>query len=227
MKKIILFFIVLLLSGCSLDYELEVNKDLSLIETINIIEPKTKISAYLYDVEGYVDENVEYFSSQQENDRYNIYNGSNETRAIGIAIANYKDFDDYCEINTLKDNFFSDCEIDEQGSVVTINLASVLSNDYFRSSYLEEALFSNAYFNIKIPYKVTYSNADSVDLEKSIYTWKYTTDNNLKDISITFDTAYEAQKPVNYSMYIIGGIILVVIISGIYIYYKYKQNSKY
>lgn len=227
MKKIILVFIVLLLSGCSLDYELEVNKDLSLIETINIIEPKSNISAYLFDVEGYVNENVEYFSSQQENNRYNIYNGSNETRAIGTATANYKNFDDYCEINTLKDNFFSHCEIDEQGSIITINLVSALSNDYFLSTDMVEALFSNAYFKIVVPYKVTYNNADSVDLEKSIYTWKYTADNHLKDISITFDTAYEAQNPVNYSMYILGGIILVVIISGIYIYYKYKQNSKY
>lgn len=227
MKKIILVFVVLLLSGCSLDYELEVNKDLSLIETINVIEPKSKIYAHELDIDGYIEENIEYYSSQQENNRYNIYNGSDNTRAIGVAISNYNNFDDYCEINTLKNNFFSDCEMEKQGNIVTINFVSAISNNYFVSSYVSAALFNSAYFNITIPYKVTYSNADSVDLEKSIYTWKYTTDDYLKDITITFDTAYESQKPINYSMYILGGIILVVIISGIYIYYKYKQNSKY
>ncbi len=227
MKKIILFLVLSLLTGCSLNYELKINKDLSVIETINVIEPRSKITMYVQDVDEYIQENIDNFSSQEEYNIYNIYDGSNETRAIGIATVDYNNFNDYCETNTINDYFFSDCKVYENENIITINLESSTANDLFVSTDLEEALFTSASISIIIPFKVVSNNADSIDLESSTYTWKYTTEDYLKDISITYNTTEENVKPVNYSMYIIGGIILVVIISGIVIYTKYKQNSKF
>lgn len=223
MKKIFLFFLLLFLSGCSIKYDLTINEDLNVIENIDVIELEASLGRYVIDVDEFVSKSLQYYKSIDKYDIYNIIDNSEDGYAVGSTSNSYLDFENYCKNSTAKDSFFKKCELTKDGNIVTINMNAVDFNEYLFSSELEESIIKKARVNIKIPYKVLKNNSDSI--KDNIYTWEYEIEDYSNDINIVFDTS-KPYRDVNYSILILGGIILVVIISGLYIYNKYKQNSK-
>jgi len=224
MKKIFLFFLIMLLSGCAIKYDLTINNDLGVEEDIKVMELKSTLNKYVVSVEDFINQSLNYYKSDDKYKIYNIIDDSKDGYAIGNAYNNYINIEDYCNNSVAKDSFFKECNCEQDGNLVTITMEAVDFNEYLFSSELEESIIKNAELNIFLPYKVISSNSNSN--KDNIYTWEYGLDNYKNDVVIVFDTS-KIYRDTNYSIFILGGIILIMIVGGIYIYNKYQQNSKY
>lgn len=224
MKKIFLLFLLLFLSGCSIKYDLTIKGDLSINEDIKVVELKSVLNRYVASVEDYVQQNFSYFRTNEEYKIYNIVDDSKDGYAVGSISKGFASLEDYCNNSTAKNTFFKECEVTKDGNLITLSMKAVDYNQYLFSSELEESIIRKAVLNIEIPYKVVSNNANYK--EKNVYSWEYTIEDYSNDVNIVFDTS-KVYRNINYSILILGGIIVIVIIGGIYVYRKYQENNKY
>ena len=228
MKKLMLITLIgliFLLSGCSVNYKLNITEDLIFEEEISVLELTNVLSLFSEDVEEFIFSSVEFYSSNEEYNNYYIYDSS-DTKVTSISgQATYLSFDDYKNRNLLKDDFFSDCSFIINDEIVELKFFGNESNNLFIGNELGGTIIDSASINITVPFKVISSNAERVDKETNTYTWIYDKNNYEKDITMEFDMSDNHTKEATYVIYIIGGIIVWLIVIGIYIYYRYKKNS--
>lgn len=205
MKKfIIIFCLVLFITGCTGQYNVTINKD-----TI-----EEEISAKM--------EKTDQYNMIINNDFYPLHSNfskiySKKVNTDGDLIdlnAKYTyTYDDFANANS-----FNQCFDDKT--------VDIYSNDYY---YIHLTKFTNCVFsanfdiNIKSIYKVVSSNADEV--KNNVYTWHVTEDNKDKlDVEIKFD-----RKKVNSfkdGNGFIGYIIIIVVFIGIIFFVKMYFDKK-
>lgn len=225
-KILILILVIALTSGCSVEYNLNINEDLSINEVVEasenteVMQSKTGLIGdnavnYLYDT----------FSNNSDADFTNIEeNGV----TIGTSNASYNSLEQYTK------NFYSnlfeikEIEIDDDVYTITINQIQKLS-----STGSSTLLYDDVKVNIKIPFKVIDQNADEVS--GNIYTWNIHKDADLKTIKFSFNKVQQKNainlkvnnKNVNvkYSYIVIVSLVIVVGIVVIYLIIKNKKNN--
>lgn len=228
-KKIILLILVtLLFSGCSVNYNLYINEDLSVNEKIiatensNSLRIKTgdtsKVAANsfyeLYKIDG-----VKYSFSTVEK-------GDNITGTTSTTFKSLEEYEEY-----FKSDIFNETNISKKDSYITIDY----KQDVPLSEYSSRSLiYDSIEVNIEVPFKVIENNADSVDGNK--YTWNIEKDGKLKNIKMTFDTNETINYKkidfgffeinVRYSVLLVVGIVLVLLIITLIIYLNNKKNNK-
>ena len=227
-KRLVLGIVVIFLSGCSVDYKLTINNDLSVNETIVATEytkqmdKKTNLKGeeavnYLYDMFRRNDSNETMFY--------------NEDGVYTIATVN----ESYSSLSDFKDKFFSDLfdplTITEKDNEITLSAPQIKKLGNVGSRNL---LYDEVKITIEVPYKVTNSNADSVYGNK--YVWNIKENEDLKKIELTFDSSRSNEsfivkvrsKNVNikYS-YILAGVFVITISAIILIVsINNKKNNK-
>lgn len=233
MKKILILFMILLLSGCSINYKLKINEDLSLEENINITN-----NASYFESLGPVESVYKNTVDLGMKDKEYRYTYINEKNSYGVnATRKYSSLEDFKEKATSYKELYDDFEITKDGAKVIINSIGNLKTEKFVSSSEDSASdnfeFSNSYISIEVPFKVTYNNADRVAEQDNIYYWNI--DNNItkdKNIKISFDTSKKfisIKKFLNnigYTFLLIIAIILIVIISYNKMKNKHIGNNK-
>lgn len=186
MKKYIgLITLLLLVTGCSVKYNLVINENGKINETIIFSEKDEVIKQYNSNVNNGIKDIANFYFSGENNINPEIIidtNTINNKRSNGIS--NYGLLRDFSNINeygtgVFFNYYFKNSEIEQKNNTITIfgsgfNWDSVknLSNDYKYKFNVE-----NITIAIKLPYVVIENNAKQINKNENIYYWTFNSDN--------------------------------------------------
>lgn len=240
MKKLILLLIVLFVSGCSIQYDMTIEEDLSIGEKVLLTEDKSKFLSVITKSDFFdkndTNSNIYYFldsfiDSIVENDDYllflerkdmKLYDSENTMHLEYNKF--YKNFSEY-QYSEVLYNLVEGFEIKEdKNKKYTLKINGIFYN------YIDEYLnhdnisFKNdeIYFNINVPFKVINSNADIKENGK--YTWIINRDNKDREINLSFDSKILVKnEKINK---ILLTIFFIVIFGALIFIYNMMKKSK-
>ena len=227
-KKILLLFLIIMLSGCSVEYDLNINEDSSVNEKVvakeltNRMKSNTGVGEkqsvnYLYDM------------FNRKSLKTKIYSKKDGDTTVATVTGNHKSLKAYSKNFT--SDVFEDVIVNEEGNKVTLifNQTKVLSSTSSRG-----LIYDDITVNIIVPFKVLESNADNY--HRDVYTWNIKKDEDLRQLKITYDKTNlkysklfnigDFKLNVEYSyiaLIIMVGIVITIIII---VYVNNKKNNK-
>lgn len=237
-KKIILLFVMMLItSGCEIEYNLEINGDNynenttvignTLDASENLTELKSKV---LYD--EYMPKPIPLFNDSV------IQSESNEP----IEGVLYYEKEDLADENIVGVQFNGTFDSNNINNSTIINYAYgnfeiidnenqiAITTDKKFKLFDQQPNLDKVIINIKTNYKVIESNADEVN--NNIYTWNINKNNYTdKPINIVMEKhPSQANSNINNAsvelFIIIGSIVIVLVLIGLYIKFKTNKNNK-
>ena len=234
MKKIIKFLLLLLpffLSGCAkVEYNLTIDKDLKVLEEVNISATSEFFNRYYKNLPiNVVKQNYEssWINPIKENGYFHELRKDNTPYPSVFVKKEYDNLDDYTINTVFKGQSFEDITFSNTGDLVTLRTIDFIkyapddgggSSDYrFNVSDLT--------VSIKLPFYVTDNNADKVNKKENIYVWEIDEKTEDKEIKLTFDKTKKYTS--NLVLYILIVVLVVFfIILGIYIKKIYINNKR-
>ncbi len=236
-KLLILVGLLILTTGCEINYNLEIGED-------GVVETTSLVSSYADD-DDYVDQNSEMYdiyvnkpipvfkdntvkndNKKESGIKYYTTKDLATDDELGIELST--EFDYSSAINSKLANYvYDDFSVKKNNNLISV-AASKIGYDIFK----EYPTIKKINVNVKTPYTVVDNNADKV--KDDVYTWTLKKSNyKEKDISITMDTTQVIEKSKGLSGGVIAGIVILVIIVvlgigiTIYIAMRYRQNSQF
>lgn len=199
MKKIryiLILIIVLLFTGCSGNYNLTFNKDLSLTEELNVnIENKENTYETTYSL---------FEKAGIDPDKYEILIVEDKVRIKYKE--KYSSFEKYYLDSKLYKMLFENIEYKKDNKGMVINTKSSLKlDDKDNQNIINSYDISDFKININTPFSVNDSNADSI--KDNTYTWNLNSKDTYKDISIDF--SYQQDNVYGFIMLIAIGIAVI------------------
>jgi hypothetical protein len=209
-----------------MEYKLNIDKSLIVEEEITVKEANATISKFNLNRQNYVDETISSYSTDPKYSNYTFDRVEDNVYSSGVAKTSYLDLEQFKSKNILMNYFFSDVSMNKNGNTVTLDFISNSTNELLDENKDEGAILNSAKITISLPFKVTENNADVTNKKDNSYTWNYSNNVQDKSIHLVFDTS---KKHINISIpswvFVLSGIIGVIIILGIYVYYRYRKNS--
>lgn len=238
MKKIFIFITLFLLTGCSNQYKLTINEDLSINEEIRMVAEDD----YFFDMD-YTEAKKVLDMEMGMKDKEKIYSYSLQEDNGYIVNLNRKfsNYQEYLEKSKLYKRVYENLNIVQNDNIIVINSIGDANLKDFVSYYEKDTeeekdgvatLFTyDCYFSIKLPFDVVNHNADKVDKKNNIYYWIIENDTTNKEVNISFDINKEyisVQKIVsdNYTIFIIVAIIIVIALTTNKIIKKGRKNNE-
>ena len=222
MKKIItLIFLCLFCIGCEAKYELVINEDLTVEESITGLEDNEFYGQYYKStkerVVGFLTETVDDYLNEIGYLKTFVDYGD---LAGALVNKKFSSIDEYFEKSESYTQFYDDWDYTIKNGVVTISLKDQLLRN---EDSIDRYVIDTCDVSITLPFKVKKSNANHIDKKTNTYTWNLD-DETAQDIYIKFDTTKKANYDnSNYLSYAI--IIIVLIAITALIYYIYDKNK--
>lgn len=219
-KLVLIIFTLLFLSGCTVKYDLTIDEKGKITEKAVAMEDSEFFEQYDNSSIGRV---VGFLIEPHANV---LNENSYLTKSIilskegGAEVSKeYSNAEDYANNTILVSQFADKVNYSIDGSNVTLSVKGKLS----ASEQNQEIIpIGNADITISLPFKVEDSNADEVVNNK--YIWHLKAEEE-KEIKITYNKNKIAKK-INYPAIILGvGIIVVIVIGGLYVY-NIKNKSE-
>ena len=212
--KIISIFILLIIStGCSGNYDLKINKDLSIEENLSLTLKKEN-NTYQKTLNIFEKNNI-------SKDKYSVSTSGDEVKIT------YKDtyisFEDYLINSKVYHQLFDKIEYNKSQDFIDLyvdeNIRIKNSNNIKNGTNLID--FDVLQINIENPFKVKLSNEDMKS--DNIYTWTINKNDNSKKIQMQFEIR-EDKLPIKS---ILVGIVLFIVITilSINIIKRYKEGQ--
>lgn len=234
MKKIIILLCVLLLTGCSVDYNLVVTDKGEVRENFTIIVDNELALQRYETIDEFLNYYTEYYPQIKGFENYKIKGKDHGNYSTLKVSSKYNSLKEYTKSKSYI-SMFSNAVVEVQGKYTTFKSSKNFYLEKLNSDIVMEGevLYDEFKINIKFYNKVVSHNADIVNEKDNIYTW-IVTKNNAKD-TIEFKTNSEKRYDVIIKDYIennivaisIGGVLLlVVLIGGIIFYIKYRKNQE-
>ena len=201
-KYILILLIVFLFSGCSGNYNLTFNKDLSIEEELNIS---------INNENDNYDKTFDLFKKAEiEEDKYKIVVHNDKVNIVYKE--KYKSFPDYYINSKLYKMFFETIEYDRDNKGMTIKTESNFKLDDKNSQNIINSYdIENLNINLNIPFSVNSNNADKVS--NNIYTWELKNNSTYKNIEVDF--SYQNDKTSNIIFLVLVGVSSLIIIGYI------------
>ncbi len=225
-KIILLILVTLLFSGCTVNYNLYINDDLSVNESIIASEDTYDLKTTTGQ-EPTVSVNSLYELYKIDGVKYDISTTSDDNDTISIVTSSFNSLDDYQEY--FKSDIVNEVNVTKKNDLITIEYKQdVPLTDYASKSLI----YDTVNVNIEVPFKVTKHNADRAI--GNTYTWEIKKDGKLRDIKITFNSKEtNISKKINifgffeiniqYTvLFVVGLVVLALAIVGL----VYRQNKK-
>ena len=230
MKKILLILFSLLLTGCTLNYDLEIKEDLTVIENIKVLDN----SSY-FDKDGKVEDTYKKIVDIAMHEKgYLKYDYLKENNSYGGKLTQtYASLEDYINKSLSYKEMYDEIRIDKNENIITINSIGDLKIEkvsYNVEDTSDVRIPENVYFSIQLPFKVESHNADKVDTDYNVYYW-IIDENTTKDknIEISFNTNNKHRSikkfldKIDYTIILIIGIIIMI---GCFINNVLKKNDE-
>jgi hypothetical protein len=204
-KYLLLIIIVLLFSGCSGNYDLTLNKDLTVDEKLDLyVLNKSDVYERTYQMleEAGISE-----------DDYNIVIIDDKMRITYNQ--KYDSFEDYYLNSNLYRVLFEGIEYSKDNKGMSISASSVLKlDDEGNHNIINSYEFEDLKINIKSPFKVNKSNAD--EIKDNTYTWNLNSNDTYMNIRV--DYSYKNNNSISIVMLILVGIASFIIIGYVVTY---------
>ena len=229
LKYLFILFVVIVLTGCSVDYKLTINNDLSLNEEVKaseflgIIEKKTGLKD-----EDSIDYMFSMYLKDLPNEKYYYNTESNITRAT--VTESYNSLDEFS--NEFNYDLFEPLKYKKNKNIVSLSAKQTkkLGNHYSGNLIYDEVSIS-----LVIPFKVLKHNADEV--KGNTYTWNIEKDKALKTINVKFDTSRSKNGfsfkiknkkiKVNYGYIVTGVIVSIICLAIVFITVNNRRNNRF
>lgn len=226
-KILMLLIFIFLVSGCSVEYNLNINEDSSINEEVvayentNRLESKTRLKGeqacnYLYNM------------FKRDNEDISVNYSEKNSVTYGTARTIHKDIDDFA--SKFSSDIFEKVEVLRNEDEITI---TTVQKDKLGGDSVTSYIYDDIEINITIPFKVTEHNADSVS--KNTYTWKINKDQEEKTIKIVYKdnelpnrasiTINNTKYNLKYEYFIIGGIAFIILGIVLFVFIKSKKNN--
>lgn len=222
-KNIIVFIVVMMCFGCKANYQIKINKDLSVDEKITGLEDQDFYDRYYNSSKERVVKNVASFYEETiKNNGYKFSTVIDDDLYGGRVLKTYDSIEDYFNNSVAYKQYFASWNITKNDSLVEI-----LLNDKLKPNgtgidryYVEEGTV-----NIKLPFKVIDHNADSV--KNNTYSWNIDSNKGNK-IFLKFDSSKLANGKENYMLvYVITfTIIIIFVFVLLFVFIKKRKNSE-
>lgn len=215
MKKLIIFVLFIFITGCSVDYNLEVSNN-SFKEKIDVVIDKSENSQSVGDSSVELDDQLTpfieepinaFFTPNKENYKKKVKEFDNYYK---ISLSYNFNFSEFKKSNSLN-SCFENVEIKEE------------DNKYYIHAYGAFYCLYEDVFNIKLKTKNNVINHNANSVNDNLYVWNIDNQNvNNVDVKI------EINKGLPYKRLIINISILisVVLIIGFIIYYLFLSNKE-
>lgn len=220
--KLFCLGIILLLTGCTAEYNVTISKDLKVEENVVVLgDDRFKITGS-YTIDSIYNALINNYSDIYnivKNNNINKYSDSGNLSASSEK--SYNNLNDYVLSDYIKVLYSDGLSLKENGSVITIASDNLMDNFWlFLDDMDSDPLITELKINIKLPFVVTDHNADDVDEDSNTYTWVYNQNNASKQISIEFDK--DRLFTENNILLIILKYGLFFLIIGVIVYFGYK-----
>lgn len=210
-KFIILILIVFLFAGCSGNYNLTFNRDLSITEDIDILIDNKDNS---YEKTHMLFENADI-----DPDKYDIILNGDKVRITYKE--KYRSFEEYYLNSKLYRVLFKEIELNRDNTGVVINAeANLKLDDNNNQNIVNSYDIDDLKINLNIPFSVNSNNADEV--KDTTYTWILNKNNTYKNISMKYD--YQNDRTSSIVILVLIGLISAGII--IYLVVYFLRNRK-
>lgn len=175
-KYILLILIVFILTGCSGNYNLTFNKDLSINEELNILIDNSN-NAY--------ERTLDLLKKAEiDPDKYEIMIDKDKVKIVYKET--YTSFENYYLNSKLYRSLFENIEYEKDNTGMSINTKSRFKlNDKNNQSIINAYDIDNFKINLSIPFNVTENNADSI--KDNTYTWDLNNSDTYKEINLKYD----------------------------------------
>lgn len=194
-KLLVLALIVVVLTGCRGEYNLTINKDLTLSEKVNL---------YVENVNDNYDKTVSLFENNGIDD--SSYNITQNEEYVNVKYEEtFKNFEDYFLNSKFYSRIVSDEEYKKDNKRITFSGTSNLKlNDSVTDSDLNNTFnISDLKINLTIPFIIRDNNADEVN--GKTLTWNLDSDDTYKKFEFNFDYLR------NSNLY----LVIIILCSGI------------
>lgn len=229
-KIILLILVTLLFSGCSVKYDLFINDDLSVNERVTATENSNTLKMMTSE-DPKVAANSLFELYAIEGNTYNITTTESSDSISSLVTTSFTSLEEYGLF--FQSDIVNDVNITQKGSYITLEYKQDVPLDDYSSKSL---IYDSIEVNINVPFKVTENNADSV--KGNTYTWNITKDGKLKDIKITFNKdETDISKKINilgffeinvkYSVLLISGLAILILVLALIAYIRNKKNNRF
>ena len=193
-KFIFIIILLLLLTGCaSVDYNLEIKKDLSIIETVNMSATKEYFSNYYMNLPITIVKrfyaNEEWMKPVKDNNYLCELKKDNLPYPSILVSKKFESLEIWKNTTIYKNQTFNELNITKNNNLITINAKEF--NKYYpddsNGDIDSRYPVSNLFVKIKLPYVVTNSNADNIIKSTNTYIWRINEDTEDKEIKLTFN----------------------------------------
>ena len=198
-KYLVLIIIVLLFTGCSGNYNLNFNNDLSVSEELEVFIDNTSDN---------------YERTLSLFDKANIDEDDYEVNAVSDEVKitykkDYSSFEEYYLDSILYKILFRDMSYTKNNIGMNINAKSILKlDDTDNQNIINSYDIDDFKINIKVPFIVKKNNADIV--KEDTYTWTLDNDDTYKEIEL--DYSYKKTGISSIVMLVLIGIASIFII---------------
>lgn len=230
-KKILILLIPFLLTGCaSVNYELDIDKNINVSEKVKITATSDFFNIYYKNLpitivkEFYNDSDIQ--NKLNSNNYKHEINQKNAKYPEVIVSKEYKSLEEYSQNTIFKNQVFENVIITTNDNLIT--LQTVNFKKYTTDDDSDSYPVSKLAISIKSPYVVVENNADKHDKKTNAYIWLVDSSTENKEIKITFDKnkIYIYNIVMYISLFVIILIILTMIIIGFKMHKKNVINNE-
>lgn len=233
MKLLVLLFIVIILTGCDVNYDLLVTDNKKVLETVTFVGDNQSILKGNDSVNVYIDNQIKAYKGLDIFERYGFTKQIGEANSSMTMKRTYQTLKEYADSPLFKQLF-------ETASVITNSETSSFTTigSYYYASLFGEGGKDPSYtinlikVRIKFYNEMVECNADIKNTKSNIYEWHITSSNIDKSISfkINNNKRYDvmimdfiSNNILNFI--VIGVVIAIIIVAGIYISFRFKRSN--
>ena len=207
-KNIFLLLILFLLTGCSCNYNVSINKDLTIDEEITIYGTNRLYKAYYktnkVDV---LRENLENYLEEIKENNYE-YSLHEEDNPYVVIKKKYQNMEEYLNNSKFFNDYFDEISYNKEGNIVKIETVGFNPNE---EDNLDRFYVENAIININVAYEV--DNTNTEDIDERTNTFRYHLKEEDKDfkILINYDLSKKFNPHKKNQIYILIAILIIII----------------
>ena len=227
-KKLIILSAVLLFSGCTVNYKLTINSDLSVNEQVVASELSNRLRVNT----GLNEKEAVYYLYEmfnRKNLNTNMDYTTKNSKIVATVTGNHSSLDEY--INNFTSDLVKEANLEKDGDTYTLTFDQT---NKISKKEAKSLVYDGVNVTISVPFKVIENNADSV--RKNDYTWNLKKDEDLRKISIKFDSKSikDSQKfkigdkvfNISNGIIALSIFVSIIIIIVTIVFVKNKKNNR-
>lgn len=220
MKRILALLGCLILTGCSVEYNIKIDDDLKVVES-TVVEGDEELyeSSYRTSRNKVLEEFLDIYGGtlEQNNYQYELVKGENPYIKINRK---YNNIGDYIDGSKLFNGYFDKIDYKVDNKIIKIE---TIGFNYSITDDPERFYIDDLDIAIQLPYVVINHNASTVDKKNNIY--HYIMNDKMEDFKILLE--FDSSRKFNPNGNIFIKILIsigIIVLTWIIVYYLNKQK---